>query len=209
MNPKPLEDFLSFLNVQVDGVPRIFMLDALRETCVEFCEQTMLFRETITLPISADVSEYELEPSLCNSEVCRILDVWVNGARLRAATPDDAARINVVYEASTPLCYYALSPALLQLAPTPTVTADMEVSFAYKPAFDADNVPEDLYTRYREIIIRGAAARLMIMPKRPWSDVEHGAMYRKLYWQALHTTARADHWDGFTRQQQVMRGSFL
>ena len=209
MNPQALEDFLPHLNIQVDGVPRIFMLDALRLTCIEFCEQTLLFRETVELPISADVSDYELEPSLCDSEVCRILDVWINSARIRAITPDDGIRTNEIYDSATPTSYYTMDPALLTLVPTPSATADLKVSFAYKPEHDADNVPETLYTTYREIIVRGAAARLLIMPNRPWTNVEHGGLYRKLYWQALHTMARQDHWDGFTRQKQVVRGTFL
>lgn len=210
MNPTPLENFLPYLNIQVDGVPRPFMMDALRQTCVEFCQQSLLFRETLAeYPLSADVNEYELEPSLCDSEVCRVLNVWVNGSLIPAVTVDTGIRLDTGSDADAPRAYYLLTPSVLVLTPTPSATGTLVVEIAYQPADDADEVPEPLYTRYRELIVRGAAARLLMMPNRPWTNVEHAALYRKLFWQALQTTARADHWDGFARPMQRPQGRFL
>lgn len=210
MDPRPLEDFLPDINILVDGVPRVFVISALRQTCIEFCEQSLLFREKLaTMRTSADVGEYELEPSMCDSEVCRILNVWVNGSLLSACTPDQGVRAAASMAADHPVAYYALEPHLLQLTPIPSVAADLEVEIAFAPAFDAENVPDPLYTRHREPIVRGAASRLMLMPKRPWTDFEAARAYRALYWQYLHTVARTEHWTGHGRPVHRPTSYFL
>lgn len=210
MDPQPLEDFSPFLNIEVDGVPRPFMLDALRHTCVEFCQQTLLATETLpAITMSANVSEYELEPSLCDSEVARVLDVWVNGARIAPVTPTIGRQMLMRSDSSSPAAYYCTSPGELVVVPAPATASSLVVAVAVMPASDADNVPDMLYKNYRGAIIRGAAARLMLMPSRPWTNVEHGALYRKLYWNEMHSVHRADHWDGFAQPIQRPMGRFL
>ena len=210
MDPKPLEDFLPDVNIFVDGVPRVFMLSALRQTCIEFCEQTLLFREKLAVqPISIDVDEYELEPSLCDSEVCRVLNVWVNGSLISATTPDIGIRSSALYEGDVPQAYYCTEPNVLKLVPMPQTTGDLEVEIAYAPAHDAENVPMALYTKHREDIARGAAARLLIMPKRPWTDMSAGKLYRNLFWHHMHSVARSEHWSGYGRPVHVATSRFL
>lgn len=210
MDPKPLEDFLPDLNILVDGVPRVFMLGALRQTCIEFCQQTLLLREKLAiLPISANVDEYELEPSLCDSEVCRVLNVWVNGTLISPTTPDIGVRAAGLYQSDLPSAYYCTEPSVLRLVPMPTAAAVLEVEVAYAPASDADNVPMALYTMHREDIVRGAAARLLIMPKRPWTDMTAGKVYRNLFWHHMHSVARSDHWSGYGRPVHVASSKFL
>ncbi len=210
MDPQPLEDFLMYLNVEVEGAPRPFMLDALRATCIEFCQQTLLATETLaSQALSANVSEYELEPSLCDSEVARVLNVWVNGSLLSPVTPEIGRQLLATASTSSPAGYYCTAPGKLVLAPAPAASSTMSVAVAIMPAHDADQVPDMLFKNYRGTIIRGAAARLMLMPKRPWSDVKHGSLYRSLFWNEMHSTHRADHWDGFGRPMQRPAGSFL
>lgn len=210
MDPQPLEDFLPYLNVEVDGVPRIYMLDVLRQTCIEFCQQTLLVRETLPAQtLSADVSEYELEPSLCDSEVARVLDVFVNGARISPVTPVAGRNLQQSLSGSAPTAYYCATPGVLTVVPTPSSAVSMVADVAIMPQHDADNVPSLLYTHHRGTIVRGAAARLLLMPKRPWSSIEHGGLYRKLYWNEMHGVAKSDHWDGYGQPIHRPGASFL
>lgn len=210
MDPRPLEDFLPDINILVDGAPRIYVLQALRQTCIEFCEQTLLFREKLAVQrLSADVDEYELEPSMCDSEVCRILNVWVNGTLIGATTPDLGVRGSAALASSQPVAYYCTEPHLIRMVPVPSVGADLEVEVAFAPAHDAEEVPSPLFTKYREDIVRGAAARLMLMPNRPWSDMKTAAVYRNLFWSHMHTVARSEHWLGHGRPVHRPTSTFL
>lgn len=210
MEPTPLSDFYPHLYAEVNGVPELLARNALRLTCIEFCQQTLLMRERLPdIPMSANVAEYELEPSICDSEVCRVLSVWVDGALTSAVTPAIGQRMDVSFESTTPRAYYLLTPHLITVTPTPTATATLSVEVAIQPDTTGDNVPKDLYDRYQGIIVRGAAARLMLMPAREWTNVKHGELYRRMYWTEMHNSARQDHWDGFAQPMQVPAGRFL
>lgn len=210
MDPQPLEEFYPDLNILVDGVPQMFVNTALRRTAAEFCEQTLLLREKLAVQrISAGVDEYELEPSECDTEVCRILNVWVNGTLISPTTPDIGVRASARLESDTPVGYYCTTPSLLKLVPVPGVAADLEVEVAYAPAHDAAKLPGALYTRHREDIVRGAAARLMLIPNRPWTDVKMAGLYRQLFWSHMHSVARTEHWTGYGRPIHRPNATFL
>jgi hypothetical protein len=68
--------------------------------------------------------------------------------------------------------YILGSGTSLMLAPVPGASGILTMTVALKPAPGASGIEDFLFDEYRETIIHGALARLMLSPKKPYTNVQ-------------------------------------
>lgn len=157
------------------GCASAMALDAIRKAAIEFCKETRVWRyEHPAVTVSANVAEYPFTPPT-DTVVSEILDAWYDGVWLEPLGPDELADINgnwLTWTGPRPIYVTQSDERTVRLVPEPTVTlADgLTMLVALKPAHDATTIEERLYEEYREEIACGALARLLMSPKKPYSD---------------------------------------
>ena len=58
----------------------------------------------------------------------------------------------------------------LQLVPAPDAGGTLTLKVALKPSPSATGIDDDIFNEYREAIVHGALARMMLSPKKPYSS---------------------------------------
>jgi hypothetical protein len=67
------------------------------------------------------------------------------------------------------------------IEPTAAATNGLVVTIVVRPHFSATAYPEWFLDRYSEALMAGTLSKLMLEPKKPWTNPERGIMYRDLY----------------------------
>lgn len=178
---KQLDDFLPFLLPHVPGfaVPTSQM--ALVQTAIEFCDRTSVIQEISEQAARAGVAVYDVD--VPNQQVLiRIQEVLHDGKPLDVASypvadiPDGRPMFVM-----TPLptqAEFTIIPA-----PAPDHVATLAVRASFKPAPDADQLHDDLYTQWLDAMVQGALRRMYSMPGQPFTSMTNaqiaGAAFEK------------------------------
>ena len=182
-------DVLDEVMPEVPGAPVDLTTNAIRNTIIEFCQGSWCWRYIIDpAPVLAGLNTYELDPPP-GAEVAQALIVSVEGkpldpkgqADLVALRPDWATRRD------TPKWYLTDDPSQLILAPVPDrkIPGGLVVTVALQPVRTSTSFPNWIWSRYFDALSAGAKARLMAMPKKPWTSPELYALYRGRFESAM------------------------
>lgn len=180
--------FLSEVLPWVPNCGEIVAINAIRNACIDFCALTAYWQhDTYPVPLSPSANAYGIDvPD--NTKVIEILDVWVDGRRLR---PRDEPLIRNQYvdqdfraQSGTPLYYARSNPDEVTLYPTPDLGQNGKLLSArvfVAPTRASTTVLDSVYERYAELIAKGAIARLKSTPMQPYSDPQGAIMYARLF----------------------------
>lgn len=199
---------------QVPECPEVMVLNATRNSCVEFCTTTMYWQATVEdVTLLTSELPYALDSSApSGAGVIQPLSIHLStGQPLGPTTMDELD--NKVYDwrnnTGTPQNYYQPNPTMLELYPhmagTDTVTLTMRLAFI--PLRDSTTVDKILYNYFLEEIAAGALTRLMAVPNKPWSNPDGARYYREFFNNAMTVAAiEAAKSYGRTSSQVQMRG---
>jgi hypothetical protein len=174
---RPISDFLPTVRRELTGCSDPLMEDAILRSCIEFCEKTHVWVETLdTLPSIENLDEYDIEPP-DQSRVININSMYHNDQEIFPMTESELNRDNPTWreDTGTQADYYVqLSPVLFRPVPLITETADdvfKNIRAAVKPDRAATVVGDILFDDYEEAIGYGALAILFGIKNRPWTDL--------------------------------------
>lgn len=114
-------------------------------------------------------------------EVVRVEAVWLDGKLLETVAAENAESVldgdDWAAEEGEPQYALMLTPNVIRLYPIPVepATIGLVVRATVRPSDTSPGLPSDLTARWREAILAGAKGRLMVYPKKPWTDVQLGA----------------------------------
>lgn len=194
------EAFLPMILVQAPGVSQPLAEASVRDAAIEFCKRSLAWVHHMdALPIVAGVADYDLDvPD--GAVAIQPLDVWADGEPLDPAAPRELTALYGEWRAETGTPLYYLHEVLdgavrqLTLAPKPiaTVSNGLTARLALRPTKTSTEIDEAIYEEYGTVIANQALGRLLLMPKRPWSDAEHGvALLREFSSQCSAAQLRA------------------
>jgi hypothetical protein len=185
-----ITDFLKYVLSDVSGCPTATAKQAVLDAATEFLTYTGAWNE-IQDPITllTNVSEYDLEAPT-GARCIDILAVYSSfspSGELIPVTMEQLARDIPNWntaEGNLPSHYTrAFDFRAIRVFPLPTdpgaATLRMHAVFTLKDT--ATTIPDDIVWRYREQIASGAKARLMIMSKVPWRDLESAAIHSGIF----------------------------
>ena len=171
---KPLTDFLPEVMPSVIGCPVPLVINAVRNSVIEFLAETGLLEQTIEVQMEPGVSAYEINTE-AGIVATRFLRGYLDtrGHPVVATTPAslDADLPNWRNESSAPRHAFVDSPNLI-VHPVPTEAGVLFRDFAYTLARSSTRAPDEVLDAWAETIASGALKRLLILPGTAWLNPE-------------------------------------
>lgn len=166
-------EFYPLVLSQVPLCPKPMVLKAIRDSAIQFCERTNVWKDTQEYPVGTD-ADYMFE----NDSVAVVWRVdeakIVDGADLDIVSPEVAdERYSGWRDGSVtgnPAVLTQTSEEYFTLVPAPTTDVVLHLGVSLKPAKASTYTERFLLNNHEEAIVAGALARLMGMPNKPWSS---------------------------------------
>lgn len=160
----------------VPGVPRPVILQYVRDSAIETCEQTLAWRyEQDPIRLTPGIYEYDYETP-DNTEVTAVIHAALNGAVIRPWTQE---QIHEGYpswpdqnQRSEPRFLGQFDPDHFVVVPVPddAKTYDLKMFLALRPTQDATGMSKTVFDECEQLIMHGTLHRLLSMPEKSWTD---------------------------------------
>lgn len=171
----------------VPGCPTAIIIHELRRSAQEFFRRTQAWREVQFFPVAALQSDVSILPDDKTLDLVRIRTVYFDKKRLVPTTYETLSQLFtdqfLSHTATYPGEYYALEPGVLNLYPTPINAAvdGLTVMMAVTPGESSTGLPDSIALKYRDTVIAGAKARLMVYPNKPWTNMDMAGVYSQKF----------------------------
>lgn len=155
----------------------------IRQAARDFCERTRLWRYEDELTVTANEAEAITTP--VGSVVHEIEEAYFDGQMLRRVSPawlDEHEKLWRLGALTGSSSYVTQTePGSIRLVPGAAGTVKLFVWL--KPSDDAEELPDFIIDKYREIIAHGALARILMIPNQSFSNPQMAT-----YWQTRFDT---------------------
>jgi hypothetical protein len=185
-NSVSYDEFLPEVLQYVPDVPELVAANAVRSSCIEFCERTRFWQQdTDPIELIAGVSNYEFDGGT-GVKFVDIVTAWCNDTLLVPKSTEELARLyrhtdwrNVKGD---PAFITRMLPTEIILVPEPIKAgAILKLRAAYAPTRSSTSVDSTVYEEYLEIIAYGARARLYNTPKQSYFDKASATEFEKRF----------------------------
>ena len=183
MNHVSYEEFLADVLPYVPDCPDLVALAAIRDACIEFCQQSHFLRETLERDdIEAGEAEYTLA-SRPGYAIVMALSAVYKKKTLLPATPEfleGRYGANWREREGEPLYFVQERPDTIILTPTPQedVREGWYAAVALKPTHDSAGIAKRVLEHWHEAIGFGARARIHEIPNQPYTDEAAAMKFR-------------------------------
>ena len=156
---------------------RPLLLQTVRGTIKEFCEQTLVWLDDATaIDVVADTKQYTLVSPDAQGEIVAFKKVerrYSDGGDLSELDPE--------------IDYTRTSQTQIKLVANPpeNVTSGLEVQVCLRPIITATEIPEDYFNAWYDVWANGVKSKLMLSGKQSWSDHARGAECKRDYWDGI------------------------
>lgn len=178
-----VSDLIHFISPEVPGCPDVLIKQAIVQTAIEFCTETLAWQEIQDPIIMIDrANELDVEVPR-DARIVTVKDIWASNRRLRPVTMEQLfERIPnwQTAESSEPAYYNASADwQTIKIFPSPldAKRAKLTMRVAYAPTLTATTLPDEIVTKHLDGITGGTKGRLMIMPGKTWSNPQAGGIY--------------------------------
>lgn len=161
----------------VSACPIVLVEHELKRAAQVLCEASRIWRlDTPAAAVAADQETASpIMPDPVEQDLVRVESVRYDGADLDLLTVEQLdAKAGSGWREHTgqPTAYTLLSPGEIRFYPVPTDPAASGVEFtvSVKPGEAATGVPDEIRTKYKEVLAAGVKARLMLYKDKPWTD---------------------------------------
>lgn len=178
---KPLTDFLPEVMPIVPGCPQPVVINAIRNSVIEFLERSGMLEQTISVSIDPSDAAHSID---CDEGAKPVAFVGgrlvspVSSVRPVAPSALEAERPDWRAETGVPSEAFILG-GLLVVVPRPTVACELEATFTVSLKRSATRVEDVIFEDWLEGVASGALERLLMMPGVPWANPELGVMHRE------------------------------
>jgi hypothetical protein len=208
MTTVAFEDFLPQVAPLVLMCPNPMVVNAIRNTAIDFCTRTNVWQETQDTE-SATAIGLPLDLSApVGAMVVLVLACKIDGQLIPPVTIDylDDRHPNWEVATGTPSNYFQPNTAQLGLYPKPVAAVNVTLRVAYAPTRASTGIDSAIYENNLTTIAAGALASLLVMPGVAWSNPELALYYAAIY-AAGTTEALASTQKSFTRARNRVRSN--
>lgn len=171
-------DLIPQVAAKAPGVPNFAAEIALRDAAIEFCVRTDAYLMPLeAFPIAAGVAEYDLTPP-SGTLINHVLAVYrrnTSGVN-EPLTPAPLALLYQLPAGDKPQFYSQTDADTLVFAPSPKAKETLYILYSVKPSNTATSIPDVIAKENTETLVSGAAYRLQIQSRMPWSDPKMAAV---------------------------------
>ena|SRR5687768_3135908 len=184
----PWSAFFDVLSPDVPACPQEAQVSALRRAAIKFCEKSLIWKyDHPDIAVAAGTEKYLVDPP-DETAVHTVTYAEFNGRQIDTSTMERDIRVWNWRTAQGMPEYLLSEDVAVTLVPTPDVPGTLSMKVALKPTISASGIEDWIFREYQEAIVHGALARLMLSPKKPYSDPALAGYHEQMF---LIKTARA------------------
>jgi len=168
----PWSAFHDYVLPDLPGAPAAAVDIALRQAAISFCEKSLAWRYAHPkIAVTSGTASYAFVP-LSGAAVHAITYAEFDGDEIEcnAGELNIASAVDDWRNATGTPEYIVGGTTSLQLVPAPDAGGTLTLKVALKPSPSATGIDDDIFNEYREAIVHGALARMMLSPKKPYSS---------------------------------------
>lgn len=202
--------FLPDVLPHVVGCPSIIAEQELKRAAQQFFEKTRAWRLT-TAPVRISANQSFVTVNAGDGlELVRIEHGTYDGKRLNVISPDalddEPGMGDWRARQGTPIKLVQSMPGVVELFPIPVAATATGLTFfiAAKPSESSLGLPDHLATAYRDSIVVGAKAKLMLYKDAPWSNAGLAATFEATFNEDIGN-ANFEAAKGFSRGRMAAR----
>lgn len=177
----PWSDFYDLIMPDLPGCPFMVVDNALRQSAISFCEQSLAWRwDHPDISVAGGMAAYAFAPP-AGAAVHSIIHAALDGKEIESHAGESS--INIAdwrHRSGTPR-YVLGGPTAVMLAPSPDTAGILRMIVALKPSPVSPGIDDSQFNEYREAIIHGGLARLMLSPKKPYTDAQLAAYHQQQF----------------------------
>ena len=178
---KPWSDFYDLAAPDLPGCPLAVMDVALRLAAINFCEQSLAWRyDHPDIPVTPNTDSYAFTPP-AGAVVHAITRAEFNGRKIDFSRAEADREISSWRNRTGAPEYIGANAMSLILMPTPGTSGTLTMTVALKPSPDAIGIDDAIFDEYREVVIHRALARLMLSPKKPYTNMQLAQYHDQLF----------------------------
>lgn len=170
------DSYLFDILSEVDGCPPIIAESEVRNTVIDFCKSTLIWKQDIDpIAVIANVNKYIMDiPEGIVSTITwgYMIDTNDCEIKLTGTSEDDLDAENTSRSWRTltgvPSHYFMTAGGQVQITKIPELSYTMYLGGALIPSRDSYEAPTIIYNKYLETITAGARARLLNMKAQDW-----------------------------------------
>lgn len=177
----PITDFLPTVLPSLPGCPQNTVIRAVRDAAIEFCNRSLIWKHEVEpFPVVKGIGDYELDvPDEANVAGFVRVRHAERSVPLELRTTDELDDISPGWRTKVGVpqffSQYGQFGILLDRLPKETRRNVLSATLALKPTATANNLPDVLFVDWKDEVVDGARARLMVDASRQWSDPERAA----------------------------------
>lgn len=182
----PYEDFLVEVLPYVRDVPEFVAVNAIRNACIEFCENSLYWREVLPdIEIVSGQAEYDVDTQL-GASIAMIVTARIGRHHLKPeATESLDEKLGADWRtregATNFITQDNASTVRLACVPGSTYEDPLTITAALRPDRGSAKVGRAVFERYAEVIGHGARARLHNTSGQPYSDPQEALKFRRWF----------------------------
>lgn len=173
--------FYDYVLPDAPGAPTAAVDIALRQSAIAFAEQSLAWRYSHPdVAVTTGIAQYAFVPP-AEAVVHAIHYAAWNGDEI--ATRVDESNVTLYdwrNDTGTPKFVFG-GPTSLTLVPTPDADGTLALEVVLKPAPDATGIDDAIFDEFREAMVHGALAKLMLSPKKPYSNPTLAAYHQQQF----------------------------
>jgi len=197
-----VSDLVSDIRTYIPEIPSFIAQRYVLRTIRDFCEQTRAWRKNVSLATVANTATVTVTSLLpTTTELVDVISIK-NSAGGAPLVPRTYMWLDENMSAwrtqtSTAAQYYVReSNSAIRLIPTPASAVTYNARFAVKPLLTATVIDDILVNKFREVFISGAVGMLLMIPRKPWTDLQTAAAHSGIYGAGL-VSAKAEATDEY------------
>jgi hypothetical protein len=165
-------DLFVYVLSEVPGCPDFTAERAIRDTCIDFCARTGLYKaEPLSVIVVPGITDYELDAPV-GTEPNHVNKVLRQGRELAKLPYEDAFMRNELagVNRSVPQYFSQYDNSNLLIGPAPKEKETLKVLYTLKPTTTSTSIPDTIGREHREVLVSGALFRLQMMAGSPWAN---------------------------------------
>jgi hypothetical protein len=177
--------FLPDLLPHVPECPEILAEHELRRAAQLFFEKTRAWKvELEAIPVAAGDVTIQVMPDDSKQEIVRIESAWYDDKPLDILQHESyRSTSDWKDDTGTPCEICLLTPAEARLYPIPdaAATTGLRCNVSVKPSDSSSGIPDNLFSKFRDAIVKGAKFQLMLYLNKPWSSPEMAVAFSRMF----------------------------
>jgi len=167
-----LIDIYPYVMPELPKCPKGMVLQAFRFVLREFLHRSQVYEYDLeAIDIVDGTTEYAIASPLANTDIDAVVEV-----------KHQSRVLNPMREWTVP---FAKDVVILVNEPSEDVTDGLEIKVCLITLLTADTIAPRLFTDWVDDWAAGVKARLMIQPKKAWTNPQLAAEYHRQYWSGI------------------------